>query len=145
MTKVHTILHNYLHQAGALEPIKLGEPGQAINVTDKDRQALFNRLLVQTKFNNRIVIVVTILHFALFILAIWLVYYYRESFNAVVSILGGSVLSLLAITRSLTGLWREKWMLDILVSTLPNLTPEQSLEFIKSFYYSQMPSRPPST
>jgi hypothetical protein len=139
--RVQTILHDYLSQAGALKPIKLGKSDRAITVTEEERQALFGRLLQQTRFNNGMVIAVTVLHFALFVLAIWLVYYYRESFNAVVAILGGSVLSLLAITRSLTGLWREKWMLDILVSSLPNLTPEQSLTFVKSFYYSGRSSR----
>lgn len=139
--RVQTILHDYLHRAGALKPIKLGTADRAITVTDEQRQALFERLLKQTGFNNGMVIAVTVLHFALFVLAIWLVYYYRESFNIVAAILGGSVLSLLAITRSLTGLWREKWMLDILISTLPNLTPEQSLTFVKSLYYSQRSSR----
>jgi len=139
--RVQTILHDYLHRTGALKPIKLGKSDRAITVTDEERRALFERLLKQTGFNNGMVIAVTVLHFALFVLAIWLVYYYRASFNIVAAILGGSVLSLLAITRSLTGLWREKWMLDILISTLPNLTPEQSLTFVKSLYYSQRSSR----
>ena len=145
MTSVMTILQDHLRRAGVLEPIKLGKADRAITATAEDQQVLFTRLLRQGKFNNRMVIAVTVLHFALFVLAIALVYYYRESFNVVAAILGGSVLSLLAITRSLTGLWREKWMIDILVSLLPNLTPEQALTFVRSIYYSrQFPQPPPA-
>jgi hypothetical protein len=142
MTKVQTILGDFLRGAGALKPVRLGESERAITVTEEERQALFARLQKQSVFNNRIVIAVTVIHFALFVLAIGLVYYYRESFNAVIAILGGSVLSLLAITKSLTGLWREKWMIDILVSTLPNLTPDQALAFVKTLYYSQQSPQP---
>jgi len=141
MTRVQKILHDYLRETGTLERVTMGGSNRAVTVTEKERRALFQRLLKQTGFNNGMVIAVTVLHFALFILAICLVYYYRESFNVVAAILGGSVLSLLAITKSLTGLWREKWMLDILVSTLPNLTPDQALTFVKSFYYSERSSK----
>jgi hypothetical protein len=135
--KVQTILGDYLHRTGALKPIKLGEPDRAITVTEEDRKLLFEHLLIQARFNNRMVIAVTVLHFALFILATVLVYYYRESFNIVAAILGGSVLSLLTITKSLIGLWREKWMIDILVNLLPNLTAVQALTFVKNLYHSQ--------
>lgn len=143
MTTVRTILHDYLREAGALNRITLGGAARAVTLTEKDRRALFERLQKQTTFNNRLVVAVTVLHFALFVLAIWLVYYYRDSFNIVAAILGGSVLSLLAITRSMTGLWREKWMLDILVSSLPNLTPEQVLTLLRSFYYWRQQPPPP--
>lgn len=137
MTTVQIILGDYLHRAGVLTPVKLGEPAKTITVTDEERKALFERLLKQSRFNNLLVIAVTVLHLAVFIFAIVLVYYYRESFNAVATILGGSILSFLAITKSLTGLWREKWMVDILVSSLPNLSAEQTLDFVKTLYYSQ--------
>lgn len=138
MTRVHTILGEYLRRAGALKPIMMGESDRAVTLTDEDRQALYKRLLKEARFNNRMVIAIMVLHFALFILALWLIYYYRESFNI---ILGGSIVSLLAITKNLISLWREKWMIDILVNSLPNLTPEQALTFVRSFYYSRQSSR----
>lgn len=127
-----------MRRAGALKPIKMGESDRAVTLTDEDRQELFKRLLKEARFNNGMVIAIMVLHFLLFIFALWLVYRHRESFNL---ILGGSVISLLAITQRLISLWREKWMIDILVISLPNLTPEQILTFLRSFYYSRQSSR----
>jgi len=132
-----SILESYLDQAGALTPVRLGGERKAISLKAEDSKVLVDRLMKEAKFNNLLLSSVTVLHFALFALALWLVYYYRNTPNTVVVILGGSVLSLMPITWGLRGLWREKWAIDMLVTILPNLSPEEALNVVKILYYSK--------
>jgi len=132
-----SILESYLDQLGALTPVKLGGERKAISLKAEDNKILVNRLMKEGKFNNLLLASVTVLHFALFALATWLVYYYRTSPKTVVAILGSSVLSLMQITWGLRGLWREKWAIDMLVTILPNLSPEEALKVVKILYYSK--------
>lgn len=137
MRKLQTIIEELLNEAGALKPIKLGPGSAKISVTPEVKDRLIKRLFVESKFNNRILIAVTILHIFIFIIALWLVYYNRNSLTAVSVIFGGSVLSLLGITRSLSNLWRTKTGIDLLIAILPSLCPEQVIQVIKDLYYNR--------
>src|SRR5262245_11473463 len=135
MRRTISILESYLDQLGALAPVVLGGERKAISLKAEDSKVLVNRLMKEGKFNNLLLASVTVLHFALFALAIGLVFYFKNFPSTVVAILGGSVLSLMRITWSLSGLWREKWAIDMLVTILPNLSPEEALKVVKILYY----------
>ena len=96
-----------------------------------------DRLIKQDKLNNLLLFSIALLYFAIFGLALVLVYYYRTSSSTVLSILGGSVASLLPITWGLKSLWKEKSLLDILIKVLPNMSPEEAVNLIKVYYFSK--------
>lgn len=137
MRRLQTILEESLLEAGALKPVQMGPVPAKISVTPEVKRRLIERLLRESNFNNRILVAVTCLHFLLFIIALWLVYYNRDSLSAISVILGGSVLSLLAVTRSLSNLWRTKTGVDVLIAILPSLSPEQAIQAVKDLYYDQ--------
>lgn len=137
MPRLQTILKKALVEAGALKPIQMGPAPAKISVTHEVKVRLIERLLVESKFNNRFLVALTSLHFVVFILALWLVYYYRDSLRSISLILGGSALSLLAVTRRLSDLWRTKMGVDVLIAILPSLSPDQAIQAVKDLYYDQ--------
>lgn len=140
--RLPVVLGSYLEKVGGLERASLGE-AKAISVNPGDQQQLLGQLHRESKFNNRLIVCVTVLHFLLFILAAALVFYHRDSPKVISLILGGSFLSLLPVINSLSRLWREKSAIDMLGVILPTLTPEQSIKVIQSIYFgTQSASRP---
>ena len=142
MRSLRSLLENYLDAVDALEPAVLGgKSKKAINGEkytlrlEKESAKLVKRLSTGSTFNNRLIISITILHFLIFLLAASLVLYYRDSPKAITTVLGGSLISLLALTRSLAGLWRDKNAMDILRAIVPDLPPEQVVPVIQSLYF----------
>lgn len=137
MNNTLSILEDSLNEWGALKPIKLGGERKAIVLSAENKQMFVDRLIKQDKLNNLLLFSIALLYFAIFGLALVLVYYYRTSSSTVLSILGGSVASLLPITWGLKSLWKEKSLLDILITVLPNMSPEEAVNLIKVYYFSK--------
>jgi hypothetical protein len=141
MANLKTVLGEYLRAVGATEAAQLGGKPK-VDVTPKDNLLLIDRLRQKAGINNSLVIALMVLHFLIFFLAAALVYYQRESPNNIKVILGGSLLSLLALTRSLAGLWRDKTKMDMLVVIIPSLSPQEAVKAIQSIYYSSAVQAP---
>jgi len=121
---------------GALESVKLGAASKDVSMTDADRQTLLRRLTERDHTATYVVIVLTVMHAALFALGMWLAYYYRDNVKAMTLVFGGSILSLLTITRSLRGVWREKCAIDMLAVILPSVSPQEAMKVLIAIYTS---------
>lgn len=135
-TKFSRLLEKTLKKAGGLEPATLGK-NEILSLNREDKKQLLSELRAQLKFINNIIIAIVILHFLLFLLATFLVFYYRDSPNVILVLLGGSVLSLMVIIRSLVSLVKTKSNIDYTLITLPNLSPEQAMIMIQSIYFEK--------
>lgn len=140
MPRLEKLLQELLVEAGELKPVVMGKAPAKISVTPEIKERLMERLFVALKLHNQILLALIALHFLIIIAAFCLVYYYRSSPTTVSVILGGSILSLLPVIRSLSNIWRTKMAVDVLIAILPSLSPEQSLEAVKDLYYYQSES-----
>jgi F0F1-type ATP synthase assembly protein I len=146
LVKLPDLLKKYLQNVDGLEPVDLGPKGAATRSKKSapaslaEKQHLVDQLEKQSRVNNRLVACITILYFLIFALAAGLVIYHRDSPKVITTILGGSLLSLLAIIQSLSKLWRDKNAMDMLRTILPNLAPEEAVKVIQSIYFASMMS-----
>jgi len=144
MARLHRVLEELLVEAGALKTIEMGPPSAKSSATPEVKDGVMERLLGESKFNNRFLKAVITLHFLIFTVALWLVYYSKDSLAAFSVILGISVTLLLGVVRSLSSLWQTKMGIDILIAILPSLSPEQSVKVVKDIYYNQSKLAPGS-
>jgi hypothetical protein len=133
-TKLNSILENTLKKVDGLKPAILGKT-EILSGSKEAKKELLYQLKDESKFINRFIIAIIILHFLLFALAVFLVLYYRDSPNVIVLLLGGSVLSLIAIITSLIRLLNTKSKIVYMLVTLPNLSPEQAMIVVQSIYF----------
>lgn len=128
------ILGEALKKADALRPPVLGPSGM-LALGKEDKKQLLAQMRTQSKFINNIIISIVVLHFLLFFLAGFLVIYWRDSPRVIAVLLGGSVLSLMVIIRSLVNLVKTKGRMDNILLVLPNLSAEQAIVMIQSIYF----------
>jgi hypothetical protein len=142
MSRLENFLEGFLIKAGALKPVVLGTAPAKISVTPEVKERLMERLFIESKLHNRILMALMAVHFLIIIAAFCLVYFYRNDLTSTSVILGGSgsILSLLGITRSLSNLWRTKMAVDVLIAILPSLSTEQAIQAVKDLYYAQSKS-----
>ncbi len=135
MNRLQQILAQTLREAD-FEFQDLGETSRS-SFTNKKKEQLLSQLRKQISFHNKLIIATVVMHFLLFLLAVLLAMYYRNSPPVVLSLLGGSVLGLLVIVRSLLSVARTKAEMDYLLLTLPDMSPEQVITVIKSIYFAR--------
>lgn len=134
-----SILEETLKKSGGLLPaVQDARPGGLLALTREDQRQLLAQMKAQLSFLNKIIVAIVVLHFLLFVLAAFLVLYYRDSPNVILLLLGGSVLSLMIIIRSLINLVKTKSKIDYILVTLPNLSPEQAMILIQSIYFEEV-------
>jgi hypothetical protein len=134
MNKFYKILEAALEKAGRLEPATLGKT-ELLSVSNEDKKQLLSQLKEQSKINNKMIIVIIILHFLLFGLVTFLILYYRDSLEAILLILGSSLTIYMVIINSLIRFYEIKVKNDYLRATLPNLSPEQAMIVVQSIYF----------
>ena len=132
--KLHQLLGETLRKADALQPPVMGRGLLALGKEDKKQ--LLDQVRDQVQFINRIIIAVVVLHFLLFFLAAFLVFYWRDDPKVIAILLGGSVLSLMAIIRSLVNLVKTKAKMVNVLMVLPNLSAEQAIVMLQSMYFA---------
>lgn len=135
MEKLITILEETLEKTGSLELMKMGE--ESHRLSKEDKEILISQLKDHMTIIDKIIIAIVILHFLIFLLAVFLVLYYRDNIYAITTLLGGSVLSLMVIVRSLTNLVKIRSKIAYILITLPNLSPEQAVILIESIYLDE--------
>ena len=134
MKGLDDILENTLRKANAFLPAALGEEA-AFSFSSEDKKQLLSQLRLQVKFHNKLVVAIVVMHFLLFALAVVLAVYNRTRPYVVTTLLGGSVLGLMVIIRSLVNLLKTKGAMDFMLVTLPNLSPKESIKLIQSLYF----------
>jgi len=133
-SKLKLLFGEALKKANAIKPPTLGSGLLALGKEDKKQ--LLVQVRDQVRFINKIIIAIVVLHFLLFFLAAFLVLYWRDEPKVIAVLLGGSVLSLMVIIRSLVSLVKTKGKMDNVLMVLPNLSAEQALVMIQTMYFA---------
>ena len=76
--------------------------------------------------------------FGLFVAALIVVFKLIHSPQALTTVLGGSLLSLLVIAWQLRSMWRERVAVELLLVLLPELKPEAALRAVEAMYFSSL-------
>ena len=140
MNKMQSILKEALNNAKALKSLEGGGDGKGpvkSTFNDEQREQLFSQLTEHKKFIDGMIIAVIAMHFALFGLAFYLVILWQYDYKAVIALLGGSVLSLMVIVRSLVNLVNIRTKIAYILLILPNLSPDQQVLLVQSIYYDE--------
>lgn len=136
MARLQTVLEKFLNEASSLKPPHLGDEPPSPK-REVDKVAFLESLSQERGFNRGIIIALVALHVVLFAVSIGFAAYYRDSPTTIGVILGGSILSLLGITKGLQQVWREKVIMDVLVASVPNLSGDSLVKFVESIYYEK--------
>ena len=138
MNKIKNIYHSYLNDSKLLNLEKLGSEDNKIEVSKNNNDALKNNILKQIKFNNNIVVISILLLCIIFGLGIFFAIYYRDSPTTIGVIFGGTFLSLLVIVSRLRKIWLEKSLMDVSLSIIEGLSPQDASKFIQTIYFSML-------
>jgi hypothetical protein len=136
MARLHKVLEELLVEAGALKTIEMGPPSTEVPSPAEVKERLMEGLPPRAKFNDRFLILIIVTHYLCFIAPFLLVYYYRNSLALISAVLAVTLPSLVLVMRLLSDLWKTKAGIDILITQLPTLPPEQSVEAVKALYYA---------
>ncbi|MBK8703375.1 MAG: hypothetical protein IPN33_06955 [Saprospiraceae bacterium] len=140
MSKISTIFHSYLSDNSLLDLEKLGSEDKKVEVSRNTSDTLKNNILRESKFNNNIVVVAIVLLCIIFGLGIFFAIYYRDSPTTIGVIFGGTFLSLLAIVSRLRKIWLEKSLMDVSLSVIEDMSPQDAAKFIQTIYYNMLES-----
>lgn len=138
MNDVKSIFQKYLKDTQLLQLEQLGSEQKAVKVTEKEGNLLKDNLTAQMKFNNNIVVISIVLLCIIFLTGIFFVFYYRNSPSTIGVVFGGTFLSLLAIVTRLRKIWLEKSLMDVSLSVINDLPPEDAAKFIQTIYYNML-------
>lgn len=133
MNRLEKILEDTLEEIGAIKPPTLGRNNVTFSLEAKNRLML--RLEKEAEFNNKMIIAMFILHFLVFLLAVFLVIYFLKTPDIIVTLFGGSIFVIMVINYSLIRIWKAKIANDNLQTILPDLPPEQAVELLKNIYF----------
>jgi hypothetical protein len=134
MKRLQSVFEGYLQKIGRLAPEDLGNEPQS--VTENDKKNIVEQLSKEFAFNQKIIVVYIVMLFLLFGVGIFIVLYYLNSPKAIGAVWGGTFLSLLGIVERLRRLWREKSIMDVTLSVIQDLPPEETVKMIELFYWS---------
>ena len=113
-----------------------GKDTKLLEISEEDKERLLKNLNAESKFNNKIIVSIITLHFALFALCVFFAFYYRDHPEILKFLFGGSLLSLMVIMYSLIKLLKFKNFMDVLRFTLPNLSPKDAIDLVKATYFN---------
>lgn len=139
MSRLEKILENTLNEIGVIKPPTLGKEVKIIKNEVKFSLEAKNRLMLrlekEAEFNKKMIIAMFMLHFLVFVLAVFLVIYFLETPDIIVKLFGGSIFVIMVINYSLIRIWKAKIANDNLQTILPDLPPEQAVELLKNIYF----------
>ena len=135
MKELTSAIENYLESTGQLQLKQMG-PGEERAITREHNQRLVTRLGRIGRSNDRIVIIAIGVLCVLFVLGISLLLYHRDNLTAVWPVVGGMLVSNLAIVRWLRRLWIEKTLIGIMLVVAAELPPEQAAKYILLLYWN---------
>lgn len=136
MHNITNIYEKFLKENHRFEKIKAGGSEGVIPATETSKSQLINNLLIQNKFNNILILVIMAMFIVIFGIGIYFSLYYRNDPKTMGVVFGGSFLSLLVIIRGLQNLWKQKSTMDMLLTIVPNMTPDKAVEIIEMLYYA---------
>lgn len=141
--QLNSLLSSFLITAGRDATIKAGGGVKAVSI--KQKNELIHHLLNETKFNKKLIVVITIMFVILFGVGVFFTIYYRDNPKTMGIIFGGSFLTLIAVMRALQNLWAKKCRMDMLLTLIPGISPEQTVMVIETLLYSKPVKEMPGT
>jgi len=134
--KLDAILEEYLRSTGGLEPVKLGTRAQLSPSQEASERFATGLNGILRESTRRLAVIVT-LYVVLFAFLMFLVIWQAHSRGAVTLVGGISLGSFLAILKYLQQLWYRKCTVDVLICTLPNLSPEDAIKAVQAVFFNR--------
>lgn len=134
MKSFNKILEDALNNVTNIEKLSLGAE-DSIYATVEDKDRLLAQINQDSGNINMMIIFIIFLHFLLFALTVYFIFYYRDSINVVFLLLGGSGCSLMVIIYSLIRLLKIKNAINLMRITFPYLSPKDAIMVVKSIYF----------
>jgi hypothetical protein len=131
--KFEAALAEYMRQTGAATARKLGTRPPTKDVAGATTW-LRDYLRERVRVSDRLVAVVVALLAILFLTGIGLAIYHRDKPEFMSAIIGGDLLSLLAVVAWMRRIIVEKTQIDLSIAMIEALPPEQSAVFLMTLY-----------
>lgn len=142
MKHLEAVLEDYLSRVGRLGELGLGEESKGASTEDSNYLA---KILDQKlQFNKLIVVAIMICLGVLFVVATSIVVWYRHDVRAFYAIFGLLLLSNFGIIKWLRQLWWEMNIMDISLSVVRELPPDEAAAFISHLYWDFLRGSPSS-
>jgi hypothetical protein len=106
--------------------------------TSANTKPLLDSLNNDRRFNNRLLISAVVLLYGIFLLAAFLIWYYRDHPSLIGVVFGGGLLSLTLLVRWLRQLWIEKNVIDLVIRASSNLSPAEVARLVMTYYELMM-------
>lgn len=138
MRKLSTIFSEYLGP----EAVKAGgrrapATETTIGTTIRQKDRLVQNLMTQSRYNTYLVFMMSAMLLALFVVCLYFAIHFRNDPQRLKLTIGGSLLGLLAITQLLFSIWKEKSKMDLLITLIPEITPQEAKEVVEILYYKR--------
>ncbi len=134
MKKLKLVYKNYLNETGLLKLEKLGT-GAPPKITFSQNKNLKNRLTSRLEANNSHILLTLIAFCCLFFMSMGIALYHKNNAVVLVIIFLSLLIFSLAFLYYLRQRWLEKNMLDISLSIIDDLPPEEATKFIQVIYW----------
>ncbi|MGH8548826.1 MAG: hypothetical protein ACRERU_09550 [Methylococcales bacterium] len=132
MKRLETSLTDFLRLLGRLDDIKLGADEHQVNQpTEEDITRLKTRVCENSKFNRTILILYIVSVCVLYVLGVFLVFHFIDSPDVIGVVFGGTFLSLIGVTERLYRVWREKTIIDVMLTIIDDLPPSEAIKSIE--------------
>ena len=105
-----------------------------VTVTADDQAFLSTRLDEDRRFNNLLLFSCVILLYAIFTLAVLLMWHYRDQPRQIAVCFGGSFFSLTLLVRWLRQLWIDKNFIDLIRNAASKLSPLEVAKLVSTYY-----------
>lgn len=133
MKRLALTLEAYLERLGRLE-VTLG-PDETRVVTQEDSSFLAQQLQRVAKADTNTIAVMTVLLGLAYGPGVLFAFYKLPSPGVMGGVLSGALLALWLVVAKLRQLWREKSLVDMVLSALPELPPEQVVQLVEMLYW----------
>ncbi len=139
MKNLEFVLSDFLKQLGRIEDIKLGDKkSEPYQPSEADTKRLTEKLNDQSVFNRRILVIYLISICILYAIGIFMVFYFLDSPNKMGVVFGGSFLGLIVVNDRLYRTWREKTLIDVVLTLVKGLPPAEGVKAIESIYWARI-------
>jgi len=133
------VLSDFLKEIGRYEDIKLGDMiPDTYQATDADTVRLAGRLNERSLFNRTILVIYVVFLCVLFAIGIFIVFYFLKSPEKMNMVFGGTFLGLIVVNDRLFRIWREKTIIDVILTLIQGLPPMEAVKAIESIYWGRI-------
>lgn len=136
MKRLTLTLATYLERLGRLE-VGLG-PHETRAATQEDSSFLAQQLQGVAKADTNTIAVMTVFLGLAYGPGVLFTFYKLPSPGVMGGVLSGALLALWLVVAKLRQLWHEKSLVDVVLSTLPELSPEQVVQLVEILYWDKV-------